>query len=450
MKIKKFLVILGSLFSITLCAGNIFASYIVKDEATKNGITISIEAPNRQFYLKAGVWDADGAVFFARFFSGANTYDVQMTPCVSEGYYQCEASILYKKVVFARVASGTTSVDWDNDSYWNKTIDFTISNSVDTYEITGWGDGTIAASNEITHICNELVRYEVVTEATVSECAVKNRIIYCGICGKISSTTQFVDHEQLTEHAAIAATCSVDGNILYYSCDHCDKYFSDENGENEITDKSSVILNATGHSFTNQYGSDATNHWLICDHDCGATDTPEAHTFVNGVCSVCGYVQAHAHSYVNHPAVAATCTSGGNEQYYTCSGCDKIFDSNHNEIQSIPTIATLGHNYVNHECTRCGDIETGYTKVTFKVNVDVGWGNSVVIVGTFNNWSTDSNYIELSYDNGAWVGTVIWENGNYLFKSYVRGSNKWENGANHTENPSGGTVKYEWNPTYPN
>lgn len=36
------------------------------------------------------------------------------------------------------------------------------------------------------------------------------------------------------------------GNKEYYICDGCDKWFEDENGTTEITDKSSVTVPATG------------------------------------------------------------------------------------------------------------------------------------------------------------------------------------------------------------
>ena len=41
---------------------------------------------------------------------------------------------------------------------------------------------------------------------------------------------------------AVAATCVGTGNIEYWRCDDCGKYFSDEYGETEITDTSSVIV----------------------------------------------------------------------------------------------------------------------------------------------------------------------------------------------------------------
>lgn len=73
----------------------------------------------------------------------------------------------------------------------------------------------------------------------------------------------------------------------------------------------------------------------------------------------------HEHDYVEHAAVAATCDKAGNELYYTCSGCDKLFDKDKQEIASAPTIEAKGHVYNQHPavsatCTADGN-ELYYT-----------------------------------------------------------------------------------------
>jgi len=50
---------------------------------------------------------------------------------------------------------------------------------------------------------------------------------------------------------AKAADCTESGNILYYVCEECGKYFEDATAVSEITDKESVILPATGHVWDN-------------------------------------------------------------------------------------------------------------------------------------------------------------------------------------------------------
>ena len=50
------------------------------------------------------------------------------------------------------------------------------------------------------------------------------------------------DMHSLTLVPAKASTCTENGNTAYYICSHCDLWFSDAEGRNEIFDKSSVIL----------------------------------------------------------------------------------------------------------------------------------------------------------------------------------------------------------------
>lgn len=75
--------------------------------------------------------------------------------------------------------------------------------------------------------------------------------------------------------------------------------------------------------------------------------------------------EMHVHDYVEHVAVAATCDKAGNELYYTCNGCDKLFDKDKQEIASVPTIEAKGHVYNQHPavsatCTADGN-ELYYT-----------------------------------------------------------------------------------------
>lgn len=55
-----------------------------------------------------------------------------------------------------------------------------------------------------------------------------------------------------------------------------------------------------------------------------------------------------------HEAIPATCTADGLAGYKTCSVCNKNFDENGNELQTLVLTAT-GHNYVDNVCTLCGD-----------------------------------------------------------------------------------------------
>ena len=63
----------------------------------------------------------------------------------------------------------------------------------------------------------------------------------CEICDYIAGHTH-----SLTKVEAKPATATENGNKEYYICGGCDKWFEDENGTTEITDKSSVTVPATG------------------------------------------------------------------------------------------------------------------------------------------------------------------------------------------------------------
>ena len=129
----------------------------------------------------------------------------------------------------------------------------------------------------------------------------------CDTCGYDKT----VPHtHNLTLVPANAPTCTEKGNTAYYTCDGCDKWFEDATGASEITDKTSVILAATGHS-ASDWKSDNTDHWKECTvvgcgviiegskaaHTAGEwiIDTPATATTSGSKhkeCTVCGYTMA--------------------------------------------------------------------------------------------------------------------------------------------------------------
>ena len=85
------------------------------------------------------------------------------------------------------------------------------------------------------------------------------------------------EHPRMTKTDAVAATCAATGNSAYWTCDVCGKFFSDENGKTEITEKSWVIPATGKHDWSNRDGI------------CTVCKTPCSEVHIAGrICPVCG------------------------------------------------------------------------------------------------------------------------------------------------------------------
>ena len=169
----------------------------------------------------------------------------------------------------------------------------------------------------------------------------------------------------LTLVPASSATCTTPGNTAYYTCDGCDKWFEDATGASEITDKTSVILAATGHTPSN-WKSDADNHWKECTVvGCGviiegskAAHTPDraSATETDAVkCSVCGYVITPALGHT-HDVDTTKYESDETNHWNTCSGCSEKQNVSAHEFEwKIDKDATATEKGSKHEeCKVCG------------------------------------------------------------------------------------------------
>ena len=197
----------------------------------------------------------------------------------------------------------------------------------------------------------------------------------CDTCGYDKT----VPHtHNLTLVPAKAPTCTEKGNTAYYTCDGCDKWFEDATGASEITDKTSVILAATGHSVSD-WKSDHTDHWKECTVvGCGVIieDSKAAHTAGEWIidtpatattsgskhkeCTVCGYTMAaetipatgggeHTHSYGSDWKYDA------DNHWHECSCGDKADKAAHDFKWVVDKEATATQKGSKHEeCKVCG------------------------------------------------------------------------------------------------
>ena len=180
----------------------------------------------------------------------------------------------------------------------------------------------------------------------------------------VITPAQITISHTLTAVPAKDATCTEDGNKAYWICSACEKWFSDENGTTEITDKDSVVKKATGHSPSETWSYDSDYHWHICT-TCNAVLDKAAHSGGTATCSAqatceaCGqkYGATTEHDYQwNHDAA---------QHWKECSACSAIDPANpktnHNfgewVTEKEATCTETGTQ--KHTCAACDYSETG-------------------------------------------------------------------------------------------
>ena len=134
------------------------------------------------------------------------------------------------------------------------------------------------------------------------------------------------DHT-LAHQEAVAATCTAEGNLEYWKCSVCKQYFKDA-AATETYDENEWKIVKAAHTLTHQAAAEATctaegnqEYWKcsVCEQyfkDAAATEAYDENEWKN---------VKTAHTLAHQEAVAATCTSEGNQEYWKCSECGQYF-----------------------------------------------------------------------------------------------------------------------------
>ena len=306
-----------------------------------------------------------------------------------------------------------------NTAYW-------YCSDCGKYFSDGSGENEISIENTVVSALGHDIAFVDANEPTSCDSDGNTAYYVCTVCGKY-----FEDEECLIEiayedivipsskHSVIfieavkPTSCDSDGNIEYWYCSVCGKYFSDENGENEIAYED-IVISSFGHTYDEDDWTAAVDAactesgmlgYYVCV-ECGAyldedgifvsfdlTDlvlTATGHTYseliegYEATCEQTGYsdyykclncyecfvlagddyvltgqedlvIPATGHTLGELvEAVDATCTTEGNIAYCVCTECGKYFNESSEEIDSGNiTTAALGHDYVDGICTRC-------------------------------------------------------------------------------------------------
>lgn len=133
-------------------------------------------------------------------------------------------------------------------------------------------------------------------------------------------------------------TCVADGNIEYWQCSTCKRYFRDAEATDECEKADTVV--AKGHDIQFVPASVATceeegnkEHYKCTAEACGKLfldENAEVETTKNDVT-----IAQKAHDFEEHAAVAPICTEAGMKKHYTCKTCSNYFTSNSKNAKPV-------------------------------------------------------------------------------------------------------------------
>ena len=205
-------------------------------------------------------------------------------------------------------------------------------------------------------------------------CTADGHVAYfiCADCDKwfedVDGNIEITDRESIVIHrghkltpvGGKSVTCTEDGNMAYYVCSVCDKWFEDEDGKAEIADKTDVIIEK-GHKLTPVGGKNATctedgnMAYYICSVCDKWFEDSDCESEIEDKTSV---VLAKGHKLEPVKRRDATCTREGNKAYFSCGGCGKWFEDSEGEGEITDKLSVIlkkvPHNYENKVCTECG------------------------------------------------------------------------------------------------
>lgn len=205
----------------------------------------------------------------------------------------------------------------------------------------------------------------------------KTAVEKCTVCGfEKGGEVVKATHSYVKTH--VDATCLVKAHD-HYVCSVCGDAY-DDNFTGELADHKWV---QTGSS-----AADCQTPGTI-DYECEVCHEKKTETGAYG-----------AHKLTAHEAVAADCVNGGNDAYWTCDVCNKMFSDAEGtkEITEIPATPAKGHTWVNEEaipadranegreagryCTEC-DAREGYAVIP-ALGVDITVSGSSLGTATVN------------------------------------------------------------------
>ena len=184
------------------------------------------------------------------------------------------------------------------------------------------------------------------------------------------------------EKTLTCTECGHEKIVTIPKADHQYKWTNDETNHWQECSVCHDIIDKAEHTYASHKCEDTA---ACTKAECGYVKPAGQHSWNDGevttpatcttdgvktyTCKVCSEtktepIKASGHSLTKVEAVAATCTEGGNNEYYTCSVCKKVFKADKTTETTVAdeTLAALGHKMTKTEakaatCTEAGNSE---------------------------------------------------------------------------------------------
>lgn len=275
-------------------------------------------------------------------FVGEDSSNVNITACHAAGVVTGVSSD-YQAGGFIGAYSGGIFTGCSFDSEKNPDLNVAGEGTIASDAVTGEESAVVLSS-----ICEDYFgshqyssEWTVDTEATcITDGSKYQPCERCGAKGNITAIPA-------TGHSLIKTevkdpTCTEDGNIEYWYCENCDKYFSDENTKEEI-ELENTVLKATGHNWGEPEWS-----WSEDGKTCTVTFT-------------CENDETHKESpevtVTSVTKTPATCTEAGVTTY---TATVEFNGKTYMDTKDVTDLPATGHNYENGKCTVCGAADPNY------------------------------------------------------------------------------------------
>lgn len=181
-----------------------------------------------------------------------------------------------------------------------------------------------------------------------------------GTVGGLTACDEAAHTHDLSAVAKKDATCTEAGYEAYYKCSGCDKIFSDDKGETEITAPTAIVAKHTIEAVAKkdatctEAGYEAYYECSVCDK---IFSDDKGETAITAPTAI-----AAKHTIEAVAKVDATCTAEGTAAHYQCTVCNTLFsdEEGKNTIAAAETLSVLEHTIVEVSKKRPTCTEEGY------------------------------------------------------------------------------------------